>query len=102
MGLNIHVYWLKKDSPDFQNPPFEWDSCRHSGDSDFVSNNVIKHVYHERDARDDDYILWRPEDFGLAREWITTNIQPEGNRERLLKLMNDLEANADCWLFSSY
>lgn len=60
-----------------------WDSCRYSGDKDFVFNNDFEMI--DRDSR-----LERPSNFDQCREWVIENVVLD-NRKRLIDVLDKME-----------
>jgi hypothetical protein len=113
MGLNIIAYEITGEAEyedwGFQKHKYKvvqgydgFDSCRYSGDRDFVTTDALDW----EEIPDSDYSMEtrfynRPKDIDKAREWIKANVY-EGNQSRLLKLMDDMEANPNLVIYNSW
>lgn len=94
MGVNIHLV----DEQGYHPPEYGWwDYIRHSGDKEFITANLGWTFR----RRDDDEPLKRP-DMDAAEQWVRANVTPEGNRERLLKLVDFLRGHPEAWLYASW
>src|SRR6202000_1504334 len=99
MGINISVQKLiGKEMVECHHPeelvPFykierqDWfDSCRHSGDRDFIMNNDFKYL--DEDVDSFEQSLMRPVDLDAALEWVRKNIY-EGNQARLIEVLEKM------------
>lgn len=79
-----------------------FDSIRKIGDSDFVFSENIEweFIFDNPDVKDYENSYRRPKDIDLAIEWIGKNIIDD--RDRLVKLMNDMKENKNLWITISY
>lgn len=101
MNINIQVRVIENDEDQYSTGlPFKWDMRQHVGDYDFATSNNIERIY--TTPKKEEHILWRPKDFQKARDWVYVNIPAEGNRNRLLKVLYDLEAYPNYWLHNSW
>jgi len=77
-----------------------FDSVRHSGDREFAALEFVKHP---DDGDDFEERYYRPKDIVAAKEWVkTTDQMPDFNRPRLLKLLEDMEADPTIYLYFSW
>lgn len=106
MGLNISVYRFSEDRDKegylVQLPTtFKWDTIRHIGDSVFAQQKeVLESRIPDNEHRPEEY-YHRPIDFNYCRTFVMNNI-PEGNRARLLDILDIMECDKNIWFYFSY
>ena len=102
MGVNLFMYEITGKSTEAlydgrEIPYYEtksvdwWDALRYSGDRDFILDNDFIAV--DADLEVEEQRLFRPADFDKSIRWVHDNIQPEGNKERLLKAISKMRDN---------
>jgi hypothetical protein len=93
MGLNILIYDAAQqcivDVPGF-------DTGKYAGDDDFIGATTWKYT-----AIPDDVSVMRPRDSEALRAWVRATIYP-GNQDRLLWLIDHLNATPSHWLYPSW
>lgn len=106
MGVNVIAYKLGDIVKDGDYDTYrvksrhDFDSARHSGDREFIMCQEF-----DWDEVGDGYYIEnysRPKNPQEAKEWIKNNIEPEGNKERLLKLMDDMLEDETIYLMASF
>jgi hypothetical protein len=96
VGMNIYPVRLTSDGR-VRGPAERWfDSTRYAGDRDFIAS-PIEWTYRP-DPSGSDMPHCRPTNPEKAREWIRISIESAGNRDRLIALIDWLEANQDGWI----
>lgn len=95
MGLNIVLYSSKPQ----EEYSLDWfDDSRHTWDREFSTQDFFEIEcidFYEGDNK------YRIKDLDKALKWIST-IDPEGNRERLTKLVTEVHNNDFLWIEFSY
>ena len=87
MGIHIHIYKVERAgdrivTAEESDAPFE--NARHTGDVEFVGNSdLFDHIY----DRDIEMAFYRPISFDDTRKWVTENIEADGNKLRLLNIL---------------
>ena len=84
----------------------EFDSLRYSGDRDFVTTEDLEweEVIDNPEGRtfaEQGECYSRPKDLEKAKTWVKENIYI-GNQPRLIKLLEDMEADPCLWLIFSW
>ncbi len=77
-------------------PDSEWDPLRLAGDRAFCASGLF--VSQEFDG---DY-HYRPEDFSKAREWVSNQDLPAGNKDRLYRFLDLMETDESIWMYFSW
>lgn len=97
MGLNLFV--VNKDENEVSDK-IKFDTDKYHQDYDFLHHVCDNCTYLEvkRFWGDDNPTPMRIRDFDLARKWINENIEAEGNKERLIELINNMEKDDDIYL----
>ncbi len=76
-----------------------WDSCRYSGDREFVLQNEFVAVDTENSI--EEQTLFRPNDIDACADWVIDNILVEGNQRRLLEVLSKMKHdNTLCFSWS--
>ena len=86
MGLNLSIEKIIRIGSGcaYVTQDQDWfDYIRHSGDREFAVQYIFKYC----EELDGDSELYRPKDFDKAIEWVNDNIDPEGNRNRLIEAL---------------
>lgn len=112
MGLNIFVYRHISGSHKGRDLKLEnysskigFDESKHTGDREFLlSMEKVITLDEQIDDYDMDYGQYhRPADIEEIRSWVNSQDNlAEGNKTRLLKLLDALESDKDLWLYCSY
>lgn len=114
MGINIFTYRLLEhvSEPNGNYPPHQywkkeryedWDWGRHTGDREFASADFEWiEVVDNPDSHDFSDCYNRPKDIDKAIEWVNKNIQPEGNRQRLINLLEAMRIDDKLFIHCSY
>lgn len=108
MGLNICAYNitvtdLVRKGNSLHAERYEgFDSCRYTGDRDFIDSDNIKWLPHPEGGLDFEEEYYRPENIQQAREWVIGSNIFEGNKPRLLKLLDDMEADPTLYIYCSF
>lgn len=109
MGLNIIAYRLigTETEPAGHGFPeqtyyktetfYQFDSTRYSGDRDFVIENEFISPMMDPEERYN-----RPKDFVACRKWIENRNMLEGNKKRLLDLLESMEKDESIHLCFSW
>ena len=103
MGIHIGPNRVTLDPFTVKRLPRErFDGLRYSGDREFM-RWIYDHCEKLKEPleAEDQYGLYRPDDFCAARAWVNAEVV-EGNRQRLLNLLDMLEAEPDLWMDASY
>ena len=96
MGIHLIPYKISAGNlSEFK----DFDSCRFQGDLEFASTQEIDRIY--KTLHDED-IYWRPKDFTKAKQWVIEHAVAEGNRDRLVELLNHMEQDETLWIYNSY
>ena len=104
MGVHIRLERVKDvNEHDFRevSKEFNFDTLRHSGDEEFASSDLWEGITCCNHYCCD-YLFNRPKDFEKTRKWIDNNIVPDGNKKRLLSLIDILKNNKDLYLYFSW
>lgn len=113
MGMHIIPYILKErvEPNDYGYSPWDieefknFDSCRYSGDRDFVLTDDIDWNYESDDPLSTDmyeYSYMRPKDIDEAIEWVVENVEHEPNHARLINLLEAMRLNKKLHIFVSW
>lgn len=81
-GGKTEVYYISEEQSWF-------DYIRHSGDADFATENEFVNIDSDAPIREQELV--RPKDFNKCREWVKNMQYPEGNKQRLLKALDEME-----------
>lgn len=110
MGINIKAYHFQglgeeEDLPGTMHPfPLleevkGWDWHRHAGDRDIRS--AVEYVYAPWSDFEGQLYYERPESIAELRAWVLANVH-QGNQERWLTLLEQMEADETIWLHFSW
>jgi hypothetical protein len=109
MGLNIYPCIIsRRDNNRIQIKSFDdFETQRYSGDRKFVMthdfewDNEIDNL-HGRPFGEIGEVYSRPHNIEEAKIWVNKNIKPEGNKNRLLKLLDAMKENPKLFLYCSW
>lgn len=87
--------YFKKEKPDW------WDSLRCAGDTEFNNNIDFDYRSEGDDPNNKDDFYKRPKNKSQAIDWVQKNT-PASNRERLLKMLDEMLQDENLWLRISY
>lgn len=66
-----------------------WDIIRYSGDREFILENKFTAVDTDNEIEEQEY--FRPTDFEKTIDWVNKAQLPEGNKQRLLTVLNNMK-----------
>jgi hypothetical protein len=100
MGLNIIL------ASDNKSDDSSWfDTSRFSWDKEFASAHLFTSEL-DSSYKDGDYydgpVMHRIFNTDLALKWISENVGCEGNKERLIKLVTEMDKNKNLYIEFSY
>lgn len=97
MGINIIIYKeVGRDEEGYiegsNDIGFQWDSLRHSGDMDFISQDFYNTIQ-QKEGRYSEHDYKRISNFEAARKWVSEQDLPDANKRRLNEVIYHFETD---------